>query len=502
MVVVFFKHGKGSGAGPINYVTAKELPLFDQDGAVARDENDNPIMAQRHEEPEVLRGDPELTRKIIDQLHFEHKYRSGALSFTTEDTKKLTPEIERDIMDRFEETAFAGLDRDRYNITFVKHTEKDGSAHIHFVTPRVDLQTQKSLNIRPPGKQSEFKYDRFRDYVNLSFNMDDPDKARRGPVERTRLEQKIYKHLVPGAMSGKHFAEALTDQVRDMVDAGEIKNYKDVEKHLRYLEKEGVFKITRQGKNFISVIPEGKQKAVRLRATFFKKGFTVSETPVLKPERQKAFLKADALVRDLKKQILAGKISDHAGVVKTLESRGYEITRQGEKYMSLKAPGDERATRYRSYIFHKGWSQAASPVKPEELLPPRETRSKSIESVSAGLRMRIKKDADYNLATYGPSVPVDIGGVKDIPKLSKAARKALENAEQICKALCGRVAENRQRSVEPERHWLDPAWMRQTRIKNMAKARSRAQKSDRTKMAPAEDQAGQKNPRRRQRRRF
>jgi len=204
MVVVFFKHGKGSGAGPINYVTAKELPLFEQDGSRARDENNDLIMAQRHEDPEVLRGDPELTRKIIDQLNFVHTYRSGALSFTTEDTKKLTPEIERDIMDRFEETAFAGLDKDRYNITFVKHTEKDGSAHIHFVTPRVDLQTQKSLNIRPPGKHSEFKYDRFRDAVNYTYAMDDPDKALHTPGKETRLEQKIYGRLSPGAMSNKH----------------------------------------------------------------------------------------------------------------------------------------------------------------------------------------------------------------------------------------------------------------------------------------------------------
>lgn len=502
MVVVFFKHGKGSGAGPINYVMANQLPLFEQDGSKARDENNDPIIAQRHEEPEVLRGDPELTRKIIDQLHFVHKYSSGVLSFTTEDTKKMTPEIERDIMDRFEETAFAGLDRGRYNITFVKHTEKDGSAHIHFVTPRVDLQSQKSLNIRPPGKQSEFKYDRFRDHVNFSYDMDDPDKATRGPAEQTRLEQKIYPHLAPRAMNNKHFAEALTDQVKDMVNNGEIKNYAAVEKHLRHLEKKGVFKITRQGKNYISLVPKGKQKAVRLRATFFKKGFNVSETPVLKPERQKAFLKADDLVRDLKKQILAGKIIDHAGVVKTLESRGYEITRQGENYMSLKAPGDQRATRYRSHIFHKGWSRPANPVKQEELLPPREKRSKSAESVSAGLRMRIKKDAAYNLAAFGPNIPVDIGGIKDIAKLSRAARKALENAEKICNALCSRTSENPRPSPEPARQWLDPAWMRQTRIKNMAGARNRSDKRSALTSAQARAGQNQRKSRRRQRRRF
>ena len=61
MIVKFFRRGKGSGAGPLNYLlVAKGKP---RDGA------------------KVLYGDPKLTEQLINATPYQQKYKSGVLSF-------------------------------------------------------------------------------------------------------------------------------------------------------------------------------------------------------------------------------------------------------------------------------------------------------------------------------------------------------------------------------------------------------------------------------------
>ncbi len=69
-----------------------------------------------------------------------------------------TNEQQSALIDDFEKYAFAGLDRDAYNILWVRHTHTDKNrVELHFVTPRVELYTGKSLNIAPPGWHGYFK---------------------------------------------------------------------------------------------------------------------------------------------------------------------------------------------------------------------------------------------------------------------------------------------------------------------------------------------------------
>ena len=92
MIAGFSSHGTGGGSGPVDYVTDEK-----------RKDREN-------EPPEVVRGDPEQTRDLIDSLEFKHKYTSGVLSFAPDE--KITPEMEEAIIDRFEKVAFAGLEPD------------------------------------------------------------------------------------------------------------------------------------------------------------------------------------------------------------------------------------------------------------------------------------------------------------------------------------------------------------------------------------------------------
>src|SRR5688572_9714558 len=73
----------------------------------------NPDRTPRIPPPVVLRGNPELVRRLIDSLAFKRKYTSGVLSFA-EPPEAITPEMCKRIMDDFEQVAFAGLEKDQY----------------------------------------------------------------------------------------------------------------------------------------------------------------------------------------------------------------------------------------------------------------------------------------------------------------------------------------------------------------------------------------------------
>ena len=140
MIVGFSKHCKGGGNGPVNYLT----------------QDVNPDGSARTPLPQVVRGDAELVRRLIDAVPFERTYTSGVLSFAPGEI--ITPAMEQAIMDGFERVAFAGLEPDRYSILWVRHTHA-GHHELNFLVPRVELSTGKSLNIAPPRAASRELFD-------------------------------------------------------------------------------------------------------------------------------------------------------------------------------------------------------------------------------------------------------------------------------------------------------------------------------------------------------
>ena len=125
----------------------------------------------------VLRGDPQLVGQVADALPFKHRHSSGVIAWAPEDEP--TPQQISDVLDSFEQLAWAGLEPDRYAWSAVQHNDAGGGVHVHILTARVDLQTGKSLNVAPPGWEHTFG--NWRNYHNLVNNWarpDDPARAR------------------------------------------------------------------------------------------------------------------------------------------------------------------------------------------------------------------------------------------------------------------------------------------------------------------------------------
>jgi hypothetical protein len=217
--------------------------------------------------PDVLGGDPVLVRRLIDSLPFKHRYTSGVLSFAPGEI--ITPAMEKAIMDSFERVAFAGLQPDQYSILWVRH-QHAGHHELHFVVPRVEMVTGKSLNIAPPGRESRALFDVFRSWVNSLYGLAAPDDVRR--ARDVSLPNHIARLKADGARKGKalqqDIREAITEWVKREVAAGHITDQGGV---VRYLKGEG-FTLNRQGKDYISVIEPSGGTKIRLKGVLYSEG--------------------------------------------------------------------------------------------------------------------------------------------------------------------------------------------------------------------------------------
>ena len=137
MHIKFIARGRGSARAAADYL------LGERDAA-----------GKTRDGVEVLRGDPAVVAAVADSLDFKHKYTSGVIAWAPED-RPTRAQIDA-VLDRFERTAWAGLETDRYAWTAVEHRERGGGVHVHVLAARCDLETGKSLNIAPPGWQNTF----------------------------------------------------------------------------------------------------------------------------------------------------------------------------------------------------------------------------------------------------------------------------------------------------------------------------------------------------------
>lgn len=241
MIIKLFQRGTGRGSGPVDYL----LSETDSDG--------NP----RPHSPEILDGDPEQIRRVIDSLHFRHKYTSGVLSFATEDRPTVSQQDQ--VIREFEDLAFAGLSRDRILALWVRHTGKDGRVELHFVIPKVDLATGQQFNAFPPGWRKDF-----RDWKNMTnlkngwSDPEDPNRSRiRSPGERetaTRSQEK----------------DRLTDKLILKIKAGEIIDRARV---IEELKRQG-YTIRRVSSEYLSVQKDGTLP-LRLKGGIFADSFSV-----------------------------------------------------------------------------------------------------------------------------------------------------------------------------------------------------------------------------------
>ncbi len=249
MHIKFLEHGKGSAAKASAYL----LDQYDHNGDLRAG-------------VEVLRGDATTFNAICDSSPHLWKYTSGVIAWSKEDDP--TDEQIKEVLNDFEQHAFAGLKQSQYHLFAVLHTDQDGSKHIHVLTPRLDIQSGKSLNIAPPGHEKHF--DALRDHFNLKNNWSRPDdlllmKSRQEPNYVAKLHAQAKKIMDAESLQDltkKQFCKFIDDYISRLAahPLSGIKTRADI---VQEIKKHKDVKSVKQGRDYLTVELTGKKHRLK-----------------------------------------------------------------------------------------------------------------------------------------------------------------------------------------------------------------------------------------------
>ena len=271
MVVKFFGNKKGGSTASIDYLLNER-----KSKGTAR----------------LLQGDEQLTRDIINSLNFKQKTTVGCLSF---EEKSINEDLKYKLMADFENMLLPNM-QDRYNILWVEHIDK-GRLELNFVIPKIDLESQKSLN--PYYHKADLKrVELWQDLTNLenSFtNPKDPSKAR--TLETNSKELHLSKDY-----------ETLDKTLHELVNAGALESRADI---IELLQKNQI-EVTRTGADYLAIkLPESK-KAKRFKGEIYNEQFTSTGELDKVSERKKREVE-QFNNRDIKQEIreLRAELNQH-----------------------------------------------------------------------------------------------------------------------------------------------------------------------------------------------
>ena len=262
MIVKFFRRGKGSGAGPLNYLLLTK--------------------GKSREGAKVLYGDPKLTEQLINATPYQQKYKSGVLSFT-EDANKFSDEQKKDIMQRFENTLFTGLEPDQYDILWVEHSDKGGRLELNFVIPCQELRSGKSL--QPFYAQADLvRVNAFKNIINKEYELTDPDEPQRKRLinpyvtdaprptpydpKKKKKEDKVVEDT-PNTPNTQAIKADIVRQALDSLKEGTLTNRSSV---MGFLQDLG-FTLERVTEKSISISRPDLKRNIRLKGAIYADGF-------------------------------------------------------------------------------------------------------------------------------------------------------------------------------------------------------------------------------------
>jgi hypothetical protein len=342
MIVKFHDHGKGPASGATNYL------LKERDESSDNPES-KPLPLKERKHARVLSGDPVLTEQLINTTPYKQKYKSGVLSFEKR-SDELTEKQKFEIMKKFEEVIFCGLERDQYDILWIEHADKDideahpvGRLELNFLIPGQELRSGKRLQPFYAGADL-VRVDAFKDVVNYEYKLADPNEPKRARLTNShstnsappsayitkgydRQAAKKDAEIIKNPPNREVLREAINRRMEYDFNIEQIKSREGVLLSLRRLG----LKIERlNSENSISVScrnlkdKHGKPRHLRLEGDIYKKDFDANKKQEHTIEAaQRAYVSRLPREYERNKRTLAKGIEIkekyHAGLYKDVE---------------------------------------------------------------------------------------------------------------------------------------------------------------------------------------
>lgn len=329
MIVKFHRHGKGPASGALNYLL--------KEGAERPSDSSNqkrvPLEPRKH--ARVLSGDPIITEQLIDATPYQQKYKSGVLSFEKR-ADELTEQEKFEIMQKFEDALFCGLERDQFDILWIEHADKDidinnpvGRLELNFLIAGQELRSGKRL--QPFYAGADFvRVNAFKNVINYEYKLADPNSPDRKrlinphskgvepptPYDRanyTRKESKKDDEVIAKPLNRRALHDAISRKMQIAFDQDMIKNRYDV---LAELRKMGLNIERSRSEKSVSVSSSnlvdknGKSINIRLEGALYEKEFKAAEyEPIVMKLEKKAYLLRAPQEQEHAKKILSEAIA-------------------------------------------------------------------------------------------------------------------------------------------------------------------------------------------------
>jgi len=358
MIIKFLKSKNGGGIGSLNYALNRKRV---QEGTAR-----------------VLRGDESLTRELIESITKKQKTSFAVMSFEEENISEST---KHELMDEFEQTFFAGLSKDDYNILWVEHTDK-GRLELNAIIPKV-LQNGRAYN--PYNHRTDLHIkDLLQKKINIAHGFTDPqDPSKEQTLQGNGRNEKL--------LIGNY--QALDTKLKELVAQGAIQ---DREELIELLEKNNI-EVTRRGKDYISVKLPDNKKAFRLKGGIYEHQFTsideLRDISEERSQRERAFANRNSEIeyREVS-QRLERAISKRA--VFNAERFGNPLERKRKAQRTIKEIVREADTgepeQARSLAQNERTSQKARKVAQVEIMDPK--------NIGGGVNEGIGTDARGSIA--------------------------------------------------------------------------------------------------------
>ncbi|MGB0990463.1 MAG: relaxase/mobilization nuclease domain-containing protein [Halarcobacter sp.] len=261
MIAKYFKGGK-SKSGAVEYLLNEREQL-----GTAR----------------TLRGNPELTKQLIKENSNKLKYRSGVIAF---EGKKPSQEVINDVIEHFEKSTFAGLEKEQYNYLMVEHTDTD-NYHIHFIIPRLELTSGKAYNPHY-HKQDQTRLLKVQEYLNAKHGLSSAFSEEKRQLLRVNTKEKK-----------NDTKQQIHQVILGNIKSGHIQNANELK---QFFIDSGAT-VSRHGKDYITV-QFGTEKH-KLKGEIYGKSFTtidsIKETIKTTEREHKPTTRAE--LRELKQEL-------------------------------------------------------------------------------------------------------------------------------------------------------------------------------------------------------
>jgi len=303
----------------------------------------NYLTDKKEGEVRVLAGDPELSAQLAESLDFQNKYTVGCLTF---EEANIPEDHKYEIMQKFEDTFFAGLNKDQYDISWIEHTDK-GRLELNFFIPNVELES---------GRRLQPYYDRadrhlaenFKQAINLEYGLSSPDDPQKR--QTLTMNRNIPKNT-------KDAVQALNGLIEGAYENGKIKNRNDV---IALFEKHGL-EIARKTERYLSIKNENGRN-IRLKGAFYEQDFGVGGESQAKG-RSRGFGDAGshqeclAEARARLSRSTQKRLSDNQRYSRARTTKGYQQVMEDIYHSSLLSRGDHVSNLGRDDLLRQSGQQ-------------------------------------------------------------------------------------------------------------------------------------------------